>query len=95
MHAAERHGFASDSNCISLTFATGAANIKRRGARKETKEDDAVQGLYRIAAFMGTPHMHYTYGCDNGTAGIVLTSQSRSGVLGPNKKSVHLCGSIR
>lgn len=80
-HGAERHGFAPGSNSISLVFATGTANIKRRGAGKETEEEDAVQGLYRIAGFMAAPHLHYTSGYENGTPGIVLISRVVAGSL--------------
>ena len=33
-HATERHGFAQGANSISLMFANGATNIRRRGAKK-------------------------------------------------------------
>jgi hypothetical protein len=36
-HAMERHGFALGQNAISLAFANGAANIRRRGAKKERR----------------------------------------------------------
>ncbi len=80
-HAEERHGYAPGTNSISLIFATGANNIKRRGAGKESKEDDAVQGLYRIAGFLAAPHLHYTTGYDDGTPGIVLISRVVAGSL--------------
>lgn len=88
-HAAERHGYAPGTNSISLIFATGTSNIKRRGAGKETAEEDAVQGLYRIAGFLAAPHLHYTTGYDKGTPGVVLISRVVAGslaALGWNKQ---------
>ena len=80
-HAAERHGFARGTNSISLIFATGATNIKRRGPGKETKEEDALQGLYKIADFMAVPHMHYTNGYDHEAPGVLLISRVVAGSL--------------
>ena len=74
-HAVERHGFARGANCVSLTYANGAANIFRRGAKKETREEDVLQGLHRIAAYMRVPDMHYLYGYAEGTPGIVVISK--------------------
>jgi hypothetical protein len=87
-HAAERHGYAPDTSSISLIFVTGATNIKRRGPGKETAEEDALQGLYKLAHFMSVPHMHYTNGYDQ-APGIVLISRVVAGSL------AHSCGSIR
>ncbi len=74
-HATERHGFAEGSNSVSLFFATGANNIKRRGAKKETKEEDAVQGLHRMAGFLAVPHYHYLAGYEQGTPGAMLLTR--------------------
>ena len=56
-HGTERHGFAPGQNSISLAFANGATNIRRRGAKKETPEEDALQGMHRMADFMRVPNM--------------------------------------
>jgi hypothetical protein len=74
-HATERHGFARGSNSVSLFFATGANNIIRRGAMKETKEEDAVQGLHRMAGFLAVPHYHYLHGYEEGTPGAMLLTR--------------------
>lgn len=71
-HATARHGYAPGTNSISLTFASGVANIRRRGARKETPEQDALQGMHRIADYMRTPNMGSLKGYENGTPGIVI-----------------------
>lgn len=71
-HAEERHGFAPGANSISLAFANGAANIRRRGAKKETPQDDALQGMHRMADFMRTPNVASLVGYDNGTPGILI-----------------------
>src|SRR5437899_6809585 len=54
-HGTERHAFARSQHSISLAFANGATNIRRRGAKKETPEEDALQGMYRMADFMRVP----------------------------------------
>lgn len=74
-HGTQRHGFPRGVNSVSLFFATGAANIKRRGAKKETKQEDAVQGLYRMAGFLAAPHLHYAEGYDGGTPGALLLTR--------------------
>ena len=71
----ERHGFARGMNCISLAFANGAENIFRRGAKKETKEEDVLQGLHRVAQYLRVPNIHYIYGYAEGTPGIVVLSK--------------------
>jgi hypothetical protein len=71
----ERHGFARGVNCISLAFANGAENIFRRGAKKETKEEDVLQGLHRVAQYLRVPNIHYIYGYAEGTPGIVVLSK--------------------
>jgi hypothetical protein len=70
----ERHGFKRGVNCISLAFANGAENIFRRGAKKETKEEDVLQGLHRVAQYLRVPNIHYIYGYAKGTPGIVVLS---------------------
>jgi hypothetical protein len=74
-HAEERHGYARGANSVSLFFATGANNIIRRGAQKETKEEDAVQGLHRMAGFLAVPHYHYLHGYEDGTPGAMLLTR--------------------
>ena len=74
-HATERHGFAPGSNSVSLFFATGANNILRRGAQKETKAEDVVQGLHRMAGFLAVPHFHYLAGYEEGTPGAMLLTR--------------------
>ena len=71
-HGAERHGYAPGANSISLVFANGAANIRRRGAKKEMPEEEALQGMYRMADFMRTPNVASLVGYDNGTPGILM-----------------------
>ena len=80
-HATERHGFDVGSNSVSLFFATGANNIKRRGAKKETKEEDTVQGLHRMAGFLAVPHYHYLAGYEKGTPGAMLLTRVVAGSL--------------
>jgi hypothetical protein len=74
-HTLDRHGFARGTNCLSLAFSNGASNIFRRGAKKETKEEDVMQGLHRIAQYLRVPDIHYIYGYAEGTPGIVVLSK--------------------
>ena len=71
-HATERHGFAPGTNSISLAFANGVTNIRRRGAKKETPEEDARQGMHRMADFMRVPNMPALAGYECGTPGILM-----------------------
>jgi hypothetical protein len=90
-HAAERHGFARGQNSISLAFANGAANIRRRGAKKETPEEDALQGMHRMADFMRVPNVPALAGYEKGTPGILMipgvVAQTMAG-LGWTKSSI-------
>lgn len=71
-HGVERHGFAPGGNTISLAFANGATNIRRRGAKKETPEEDALQGMHRMADFMRVPNLAGLAGYERGTPGILM-----------------------
>jgi hypothetical protein len=71
-HATERHGFVPGGSAVSLAFANGATNIRRRGAKKETPEEDALQGMYRMADFMRVPNMPGLAGYEHGTPGILM-----------------------
>lgn len=73
-HAAERHGYAPGTNAVSLLFASGVTNIRRRGAKKETPEEDALQGMWRMADFMRTPNLAVLAGYENGTPGVMMIS---------------------
>ena len=90
-HAAERHGFASGQSSISLAFANGVTNIRRRGAKKETPEEDALQGMHRMADFMRVPNMAGLAGYEHGTPGILMlpgvVAQTMAG-LGWTKASI-------
>ncbi len=71
-HATERHGFAPGTNSVSLVFATGATNVRRRGAKKETPREDALNGMWRMADFMRTPNLAALAGWEKGTPGIMM-----------------------
>jgi len=90
-HATERHGFAPGTSSISLAFANGATNIRRRGAKKETPEEDALQGMHRMADFMRVPNLAGLAGYEHGTPGILMVpgvvAQTMAG-LGWTKRSM-------
>lgn len=71
-HGRERHGLAPGTSGISLVFANGVTNIRRRGAKKETPEEDALQGMHRMADFMRVPNLAGLAGYVAGTPGILL-----------------------
>ena len=91
LHTTERHGFKRGVNCLSLAFANGAENIFRCGVKKETREEEALQGLHRVAQSLRVPNMHYLYGYTHGTPGILVISSVVAGdlaALGFSKKAV-------
>ena len=71
-HGTERHGFARETNSVSVFFSNGATNARRRGAKKETPEEDATQGMYRMAEFMRVPNYTNLSGYEKGTPGAIL-----------------------
>jgi hypothetical protein len=71
-HGTERHGFDRGTNSVSLVFATGVTNVRRRSARKETPEEDVLQGLWRMADYMRTPNLGALMGYEDGTPGIMI-----------------------
>ncbi|PWU25680.1 MAG: hypothetical protein C5B48_00110 [Candidatus Rokuibacteriota bacterium] len=90
-HGTERHGFSPGTNSITLVFANGVTNIRRRGAKKETPEEDALQGMHRMADFMRVPNMPGLSGYESGTPGILMipgvVAQAMAG-LGWSKRSI-------
>ncbi len=73
-HATERHGFAPGTNSVSLLWATGVTNIRRRSVRKETPERDALQGMYRMADYLRSPNLGGLIGYSDGAPGILMLS---------------------
>jgi hypothetical protein len=73
-HATERHGCEPGTNCVSVFFATGVNNVIRRGAKKETPEEDIRNGLWRMADFMRTPNIGALSGWEKGTPGLMMVS---------------------
>jgi len=73
-HASERHGYEPGTNSVSVFFATGVANIRRRGAKKETPQEDIQNGLWRMADFMRTPNLAALAGWEQGTPGLMMIS---------------------
>jgi hypothetical protein len=80
-HATQRHGFAPGTNSVSVFFASGVTNIRRRGAKKETPEEDVTQGLWRMADFMRTPNLAALSGWEKGTPGAMLISPVVAGMM--------------
>lgn len=80
-HGTQRHGYAPGTNSVSVMFASGVSNIRRRGAKKETPEEDVTQGLHRMADFMRTPNMAALAGWEQGTPGAMLVSPVVAGMM--------------
>ncbi len=76
-HATERHGYAPGTDSVSLAFASGVTNVKRRGGAEVSAEEDVVHGLHRVADFMRTPNLHCIQfnGYETGTPGVVVMSR--------------------
>jgi hypothetical protein len=71
-HATERHGYERGTNSVSVMFASGVTNIRRRSAKKESAEEDIQQGLWRMADYMRAPNLAALQGWDEGTPGVML-----------------------
>jgi len=73
-HGSERHGYEPGCNSVSLVFATGATNIRRRGVGDESRETDALQGMQRTAQYLRSPNLGCLIGWSNGTPGVLMIS---------------------
>ena len=71
-HAQQRHGYAPGTNSVSVVFACGVTNVRRRGAKKESPEEDALNGMWRMADYMRTPNLAALAGWEKGTPGIMM-----------------------
>ena len=80
-HGSQRHGFEPGTNSVSVFFASGVSNIRRRGAKKETPEEDVTQGLHRMADFMRTPNFAALAGWEKGTPGMMMVSPVVAGIM--------------
>jgi hypothetical protein len=90
-HAAERHGFESGSSSVSMLWATGVTNIRRRGVKAEAPEVDALCGMYRMADYLRSPNLGCLIGYSHGTPGILLLSPvvaNAMAALGWTKQSI-------
>jgi hypothetical protein len=72
-HGTDRHGFAQGTNSVSLVFATGVTNIRRRGI-KSAPEEDALNGMHRMADYLRSPNLGCLVGYSDGTPGILMIS---------------------
>jgi hypothetical protein len=90
-HATARHGFTPGTNSVSVVFASGVTNVRRRGAKKESPEEDALNGMWRMADFMRAPNLAALAGWEKGTPGIMMLAPivaRRMAELGWNQKSI-------
>ena len=71
-HGTLRHGFAPGTNSVSVVFASGVTNVRRRGAKKESPEEDALNGMWRMADFMRAPNLAALAGWEKGTPGMMM-----------------------
>jgi hypothetical protein len=90
-HGTERHGFKAGTSSVSLAWATGVTNIRRRGVKAETPEVDALRGMYRMADYLRSPNLGCLIGYSHGTPGILLLSPvvaKAMAALGWTKQSI-------
>jgi hypothetical protein len=90
-HATHRHGYAPGTNSVSVVFASGVTNVRRRGAKKESPEEDALNGMWRMADFMRAPNLAALAGWEKGTPGIMMLAPivaRRMAELGWTQKSI-------
>jgi len=80
-HSTQRHGYAPGSNSVSLVFANGVTNIKRRSAVKETAEDDIQRGMHRIADVLRGAQLGILPGWREGTPGVLMIPQVIASVM--------------
>ena len=73
-HATERHGYERGSSSVSMLWATGVTNIRRRGVKAESPEVDALRGMRRMAAYLRSPNLGCLMGYRHGTPGILMLS---------------------
>jgi hypothetical protein len=73
-HGTERHSYELGSNSVSLFFATGVTNIRRRSVRNEAPEDDALHGMHRMADYLRSPNLGCLIGYNTGTPGALILS---------------------
>ena len=89
-HGSERHGFDPRANSVSLMFATGVTNIRRRGI-KSTPEEDALHGMHRMADYLRSPNLGGLIGHSKGTPGVLILSAvvaNAMAALGWTKRSI-------
>jgi hypothetical protein len=72
-HGTDRHQFARGTNSVSLVYATGVTNIRRRSI-KDAPEDDALHGMHRMADYLRAPNLGCLAGYNHGTPGILMIS---------------------
>ena len=87
----ERHGFKPGTNSISVFISTGGSNIMRRGAGKETLEQEAEESLYKVVRYLKTANIHYLRGYEEGTPGALMIPRvcaEQLAVLGWTKKKI-------
>lgn len=76
-HGTERHGYGAGTDSVSVVFASGVTNVKRRGGAEANLEDEVVEGLHRVADFMRTPNLHCIQfdAWEQGTPGMVMMTR--------------------
>ena len=79
--AMDHLGLARGANAVTVFVATSASNIVRRGVGKETPDDEALQSLHRVAAYLRNPNANAPHGWAAGTPGGLLMSRVVAGQL--------------
>ena len=79
--ATAQWGMPRGTNAVTVFVGTGATNILRRGVGKEKPDEEALQGLLRVAGYLQTPNPHYAGGWSHGTPGGLLMSRVVAGQI--------------
>ena len=76
-HSVDMHGFAAGENAVSVMYASGVTNVKRRGSAEVSAEAEVLHGLHRVADFMRTPNLHGIQfnAYETGTPGLVIMTR--------------------
>lgn len=74
--SAEYFGARRGEDRLAFYPVSSATNITRRGTGKEGPQEEALQSLYRIAAYMEAPNINGLKGYEEGTPGILLISST-------------------
>ncbi len=90
----EYMGFPKGANVVSVAVVSGSTNILRRGRGSESLEDEAVNGLRRVATYMRSHNANSLESYFTGTPGLLIltpTVVKQMAELGWDKAKIRQC----